>query len=74
MDKIINISGQNSGINDRIIMELDILRDEMIARIDRLKAMFSASASDHNGAARYQRTRMICSSKRRTRDYLEGKQ
>jgi hypothetical protein len=55
-------------------MELDILRDEMIARIDRLKAMFSASASDHNGAARYQRTRMICSSKRRTRDYLEGKQ
>lgn len=58
---------------DRLIMELDILMDETAARIERIKAMFADMRPEHAASARYQRTRLICSSKRRTRAYLEGR-
>lgn len=57
----------------RVRKELAALREYTNSGFDALEAMIAALEPSHDAVARYQRTRLICSSNRRTREYLEGR-
>lgn len=74
MSNIVNIQTQlHKQATPAELMRLRAMIVSVRQQLDWIDSTIAAMLPDHEGAARYQRQRSICSDRARTRDYLEGK-